>query len=73
MDKQQRDYLLRQLMAAIRKELGDGDGDDDVTDEYRAKLDELEAPESVKAAVAKELERFERMSSQSPEHSWIRT
>jgi len=71
MDKQQRDYLLRQQMAAIRKELGDGD--DDVTDEYRVKLDELEAPESVKTAVAKELERFERMSSQSPEHSWIRT
>ena len=71
MDKQQREYLLRQQMASIRKELGEGD--DDVTDEYRAKLEDLDAPESVKIAIDKELDRFERMSSQSPEHSWIRT
>jgi ATP-dependent Lon protease len=71
MDKQQREYLLRQQMNAIRKELGEGD--EDVTDEYRAKLVDLDAPESVKTAIAKELDRFERMSSQSPEHSWIRT
>ncbi|MGK0274810.1 MAG: ATP-dependent Lon protease [Ilumatobacter sp.] len=71
MDKQQREYLLRQQMNAIRKELGEGD--EDVTDEYRTKLVDLDAPESVKTAIAKELDRFERMSSQSPEHSWIRT
>ncbi len=71
MDKQQREYLLRQQMASIRKELGEGD--DDVTDEYRTKLADLDAPESVKIAIDKELDRFERMSSQSPEHSWIRT
>ncbi len=71
MDKQQREYLLRQQMASIRKELGEGD--EDVTDEYRAKLADLDAPESVKIAIDKELDRFERMSSQSPEHSWIRT
>lgn len=71
MDKQQREYLLRQQMNAIRKELGEGD--EDVTDEYRTKLADLDAPESVKVAIEKELDRFERMSSQSPEHSWIRT
>ena len=71
MDKQQRDYLLRQQMNAIRKELGEGD--EDVTDEYRTRLTDLDAPESVKTSIAKELDRFERMSSQSPEHSWIRT
>jgi ATP-dependent Lon protease len=70
-DKQQREYLLRQQMNAIRKELGEGD--EDVTDEYRTRLTDLDAPESVKTAIAKELDRFERMSSQSPEHSWIRT
>jgi ATP-dependent Lon protease len=70
-DKQQRDYLLRQQMNAIRKELGEGD--EDVTDEYRVRLTDLDAPESVKTSIAKELDRFERMSSQSPEHSWIRT
>ena len=71
MDKQQREYLLRQQMNAIRKELGEGD--EDVTNEYRTKLVDLDAPESVKTAISKELDRFERMSSQSPEHSWIRT
>jgi len=70
-DKQQREFVLRQQLAAIRKELGEGD--DDVVDEYRTKLSELDAPESVITAIAKELDRLERTSQQSPEHSWIRT
>ena len=43
-DKQQREYLLRQQLDAIRKELGEGD--DDVVGEYRTKLAELDAPEA---------------------------
>ena len=70
-DKQQREYLLRQQLAAIRKELGEGD--DDVVGEYRTKLDELDAPDGVKTAIAKEIDRLERTSDQSPEHAWIRT
>ena len=70
-DKQQREFLLRQQLAAIRKELGEGD--DDVVGEYRVRLDELDAPDGVRAAIAKELDRLERTSTQSPEHSWIRT
>ncbi len=70
-DKQQREYVLRQQLNAIRKELGEGD--DDVVGEFRTKLDELDAPTNVKAAIAKELDRFEQMSAQSPEHSWVRT
>ncbi len=71
MSKQQREYMLRQQLNAIRKELGEGS--DDVVGEYRAKLDDLDAPEGVKTFVAKELDRFERMSEQSPEHGWVRT
>jgi ATP-dependent Lon protease len=71
MDKQQREFLLRQQLNAIRKELGEGD--DDVVGEFRGRLDALDAPAQVKNAVAKELDRFERMSSQSPEHAWVRT
>ena len=71
MDRQQREFLLRQQLNSIRKELGEGD--DDVAAEFRAKLDELDAADSVKAFVAKEIDRFERMSPQSPEHSWVRT
>jgi ATP-dependent Lon protease len=70
-DKQQREYLLRQQMAAIRKELGEGD--DDVVGEYRTKVADLTLPEKTHNFVEKEIDRLERMSSQSPEHSWVRT
>jgi ATP-dependent Lon protease len=70
-DRQQREYLLRQQLEAIRKELGEGDGD--VVAEYRAKLAGLHAPEAAYNTIAKEVDRLERTSSQSPEHGWIRT
>jgi ATP-dependent Lon protease len=69
-EKSQRDYILRSQLDAIRKELGD---DADVTSEYRTKLSERVLPEKVTEAVTKEIDRLERMSEQSPEHSWIRT
>jgi ATP-dependent Lon protease len=73
MDKRQREFLLREQMAAIRKELGEGD--DDVVAEYRTKVAELgeHLPDGVLKAVNKELDRLERTGGQSPEHSWIRT
>ena len=72
-DKQQRDYLLRQQLAAIRKELGEGD--DDVVGEYRSKLEAIRPhlAEKVASFIDKEIDRLERMSQQSPEHSWVRT
>jgi ATP-dependent Lon protease len=70
-DKQQREYLLRQQMAAIRKELGEGD--DDVVGDYRTKVAALQLPDKARTFVEKEIDRLERMSSQSPEHSWVRT
>ncbi len=70
-DKGQREYLLRQQMESIRNELGEGG--DDVVGEYRTKLAEAELPEKVHNAVSREIDRLERMSEQSPEHSWVRT
>jgi len=70
-EKGQREYVLRQQMEAIKKELGDSDGD--VASEYRAKLAEAALPEAATDAVEREIDRLERMSEQSPEHSWIRT
>jgi ATP-dependent Lon protease len=71
LSKQQREYMLRQQLSAIRKELGEGN--DDVVGEYRKRLDGLDVPDGVRNFVSKELDRFERMSEQSPEHGWIRT
>ena len=70
-EKQQREYLLRQQLAAIRKELGEDDGDP-ATD-YRARLAELTLPAKVRETVEKEIDRLERTSTQSPEQGWIRT
>jgi len=70
-DKSQREYLLRQQMDAIRSELGDDEGT--VVGEYRQRLDEVDLPQAVEEAVGREIDRLERLSEQSPEHSWIRT
>jgi ATP-dependent Lon protease len=71
MDRQQREFLLRQQLAAIRKELGDGD--DDVVEQYRERFAARTLPSKVRDAVGKELDRMERTSGQSPELGWIRT
>ncbi len=69
-EKQQREYLLRQQLAAIRKELGEDDGDPST--DYRARLDAMTMPPKVRESVEKEIDRLERTSGQSPEQSWIR-
>jgi ATP-dependent Lon protease len=72
MERRQREFLLREQMAAIRKELGE-DGDEDIVEEYRRKIDDAGMPDDVRAEVERELGRLERTSEQSPEYGWIRT
>ncbi|MDQ1399973.1 MAG: ATP-dependent Lon protease [Acidimicrobiaceae bacterium] len=72
MEKTQREFLLRQQMAAIRKELGELD-ENGGSDDYRKKLETLAAPDAVRSTVEKEIDRLERTSDQSPESGWIRT
>jgi ATP-dependent Lon protease len=69
-DQQQREMLLRRQMDAIRKELGDSE--EDAAAEYRVRALALDLPDSVRAAVDKELDRFERMGPQNPEQAWVR-
>ena len=69
MEKQQRDFLLRQQMQAIKKQLGE---EGDTGTEYRERLDKAGMPEAVRKEVERELDRLERTSEQSPEYGWIR-
>ena len=72
LEERQREMLLREQMAAIRKELGE-DGTEDVLEEYRTKIADAGMPEDVRAQADRELGRLERTSEQSPEYGWIRT
>ncbi len=71
MDKQQKEFLLRQQLAAIRKELGEGEPDG--SDDYRARVEAADLPEKVREAALREVGKLERSSEQSPEGGWIRT
>jgi ATP-dependent Lon protease len=76
MDRQQREFLLRQQMQAIRKELGEDGDEDDLVDGYRQKLASLRESgalgESAASAIEREIGRFERTPAQNMEHGWIR-
>jgi ATP-dependent Lon protease len=71
MEKQQKEFLLRQQLAAIRKELGEGEPEG--SDDYRARVDAADLPEKVREAALHEVGKLERSSEQSPEGGWIRT
>ncbi|WP_405806141.1 endopeptidase La [Streptomyces sp. NBC_00210] len=74
-DKQQREFLLRRQLEAVRKELRElnGEGGEDESDDYRARVEAADLPEKVREAALKEVEKLERSSDQNPEGSWIRT
>jgi ATP-dependent Lon protease len=75
LEGRQREFLLRQQMEAIRKELGE-DGDDDSIAGYRERLAALveagAVPEATRKAIEREIDRFERTPEQNVEHGWIR-
>ena len=74
MEKQQKEFLLRQQLAAVRKELADLNGDSATEeDDYRARVEAANLPENVHEAAMREVDKLERTSDQSPEVGWIRT
>ena len=68
-DKNQREYYLRQQMKAIRQELGEGDENTVETDEYRKKIEEKNLPEEARKEAYRELERLSRMHPSSAEYT----
>jgi len=75
MEKQQKEFLLRQQLAAIRKELGElsGDGAGTEEDDYRVRVEAADLPEKVRETALKEVDKLERTPDASPETGWIRT
>jgi ATP-dependent Lon protease len=71
--KQQREYVLRRQLEAIRKELGEADDDADGPGGYREKIAEAGMPDHVREQAERELARLERTGEQSGESSMIRT
>jgi len=75
MEKQQKEFLLRQQLAAVRKELNEltGGGKGTEEDDYRARVEAADLPENVREAALKEVDKLERTPDASPETGWIRT
>jgi ATP-dependent Lon protease len=71
MEKTQREFLLRQQLEAIKKQLNEGGTD--VISTYRERVVKAQMPENVLTEVNRELDRLERTSEQNPEYGWIRT
>src|SRR5258707_6356771 len=71
MEKTQREFLLRQQLEAIKKQLNEGGSD--VVSTYRERIAKAGMPEAVLVEVERELGRLERTSEQNPEYGWIRT
>ena len=72
LDKRQREFILREQLDAIRKELGE-DSEENIALEYRRRISEANMPDDVRKQAERELSRLERTSEQSPELGWIRT
>lgn len=72
-DKNQREYFLREQMKVIQEELGDKEGVELEAEEYKQKLSASDLPDEVRKKCDKELERFLKMSYGNPEANVIRS
>ena len=73
MGKVQREYLLREQLKAIQRELGEESEEQATANELRRKIDEANMPEEALKEANRELSRLEKLPTISPEYSIIRT
>jgi ATP-dependent Lon protease len=73
MEKNQREFYLRQQLRAIQDELGETDPQQADVNELRKKIDDAKLPEDAKKAADRELDRLTKVPQASPEYSVIRT
>jgi ATP-dependent Lon protease len=73
MDKTQREYILREQLKAIQRELGEDDPQQAEINELREKVEQAGMPEEIQARALKEIDRMSRIPSASPEVGVIRT
>ncbi len=72
-ERTQKEYYLREQMKAIQKELGDKDNKVTEVEELKVKIKEANMPEHMEKIALKELTRYERIPTSSPENTNIRT
>jgi len=72
-DRKQREYLLREQLKAIQRELGEDDAGQSDLEDLRQAIDEAGMPEEASEQARKELRRLERMPESSAEHAMVRT
>jgi ATP-dependent Lon protease len=73
MTREQREYILRQQKKAIEEELGEKGGGQEEVAQMKEKLAKADLPEDIRKEAERELGRMEKLSSQSPDYSVIRT
>ena len=72
-EKNQKEYYLREQVKAINKELGDKDDKASEIEEFRRRMEEGELPEAVRGKIAKEIDRLEKMPAMTAESSVVRS
>ena len=72
LDKAQREYVLRQQLRQIKKELGEDEDQDDV-EVLRERLAETELPDEVRKELEREVSRLQRLTPMAPDHQVLRS